>query len=157
MVARGLFGFYYNKKYYVVYNYCDAYPHSLGVSLVEEINKAIADGSFGDWLDKVKNLKVIDPSIPPTEKEIKKLKKFASLGVSNQSFTDWFCLLRNCQGSFKKVLEAGYLDNHVNNNGNPRFQDFAYIINYDMNKLDYYYGSEIIKRYNFNELPNWVN
>lgn len=79
-----------------------------------------------------------------------------NLLVSTQSTNDWYCLLRECQGSIIKVLESGYLYNHVDNYGIPCWQEYAYIINFDTNKLDFYDDS-INTSYSFNNLPNWTD
>lgn len=45
----------------------------------------------------------------PSKAEITKLAKYADLQVRSRSYEDWYCLLRNCQGSLKNVLDSGYV------------------------------------------------
>lgn len=49
MGTRGLFGFYYNGKFYVVYNQYDSYRSILGVNIINEIKKVIENGNFEEW------------------------------------------------------------------------------------------------------------
>ena len=41
MGTRGLSGFYYKGKYYVMYNQLDSYPDGLGSIIITEIREAI--------------------------------------------------------------------------------------------------------------------
>ena len=154
MGTRGLFGFYYKGYYYVVYNHCDSYPSGLGAQIVEEIKQAIKDGSFKDWYSLIEKIRIVNGT-EPTTLDIQNLKKYTNLNVSTQSENDWYCLLRECQGSLKAVLESGYLMNHVNNKGNPIFQEYGYLVNLDTNQFDYYVKDSKKQSYDFNNLPNW--
>lgn len=155
MGTRGLFGFYYKGKYYVVYNHFDSYPEGLGNIIVYQIINAIENGEFDSWLDQMLALKIVDYDMKPTEEDINKLKEFTNLTVSTQSTSDWYCLLHHCQGSLNKVLKSGYILNHTNKDGLPDFENYAYIINFDTNKFDFYIGEELTESYDFNDLPNW--
>ena len=98
MGTRGLFGFYYKGKYYVVYNQFDSYPSGLGVDIVEQIKCAMETGVFLQWPTKLENIKVINPDSPhPTAEDIKNLTIYTDLRVSDQSTLDWYCLVLNCQ------------------------------------------------------------
>lgn len=155
MGTRGLFGFFYKGKYYVVYNHWDSYPKGLGAIIVKELKQAIEEGRLEEWINLLIQIKIVDESIPPTAEEIEKLKIYADLKVSHQSYEDWYCLLRNCQGSLEKVLASGYMVNHVDEDGNPIWEEYAYIVNLDTNKLDFYNDEWESRSYEFNDLPNW--
>ena len=154
MGTRGLFGFYYKGKYYVVYNHYDSYPSGLGVLIVKELKRAIDEGRLEEWKSLLIQIKEVNPSIPPTEEEINRLKCYSDLRVSNRKYTDWYCLLRNCQGSLEDVLKSGYIQNHIHN-GIPDWEEFAYIVNFDTNKLDFHIGSKLDTSYTFDNLPDW--
>jgi len=64
-------------------------------------------------------LKIIKEDDTPTPEDIEKLKCYTNLTVSTQSTSDWYCLLRGCQGSLEKVLRSGYMLNYVDDNGVP--------------------------------------
>lgn len=157
MGIRGIFGFYYKGKYYVVYNHCDSYPSNLGVCIVKEIRDAIENGVFNRWLEMLLTLKVVHYKDKPTSDDIEKCKEFTDLTVSTKSVNEYYCLLRKCQGSINKVFKSGYLLNHADNDLiiDPHDDiEYGYVINYDTNKLDFH-SKEGIKSFDFDNLPNW--
>lgn len=160
MGTRGLFGFFYKGKYYVIYNHWDSYPSGLGADVVKELKNAIKDGGLERWIELLIQIKVVDESIPPTVEDIKKLAAYTNLKVSRQSTADWYCLLRDCQGSINEVLSSGYLLNHVDEKGIPCWEEYAYIVNFDTNKLDFRGYDEdededVCRSYDFTALPDW--
>ncbi len=155
MGTRGLFGFYYKGKYYVIYNHWDSYPSGLGQEIVDQIKNAIASGNFEQWKIALETIIVVDDQIPPTEDDIKALEKYTNLSVSMQNTSDWYCLLRNCQGSLQAVIDAGYLINSVDKDGVPFFEEYAYIVNYNTDCLDFYIGSKKKQSYCFEKLPDF--
>lgn len=138
MGTRGLFGFYYKGRFYVVYNHWDSYPSGLGIKVLNSIIKAIKDGTIQQWKEKVITIKEVDENTPPTAEDIQKLSAYTDLCVSTQSTSDWYCLLRNCQGSIESVLDSGYILNAVDSDGHPEFQEYAYVVNFDTDNLDFY-------------------
>ena len=157
MGTRGLFGFHFCGKYYVVYNQFDSYPSGLGRAVISEIQAAIKSGQFSTWLERFQSLKIVSLDGPkPTPDDIKKLLKYSNLQVSTQSTDDWYCLLRGCQFSLEKILESGYLLNAVDKEGRPHWQEYAYVVNFDTNRLDFYDGDELKGSYTFDALPNWT-
>lgn len=155
MGTRGSFGFYYKGKYYMVYNHLDSY--NLYHDLITEIMIAVANGTFQSWIGKLENIQCVTRSRVPTEEEIKKLGKYADFRVSTQSPKEWYFLLRGCQGSYEKVLDAGFIENYVDKNGDLIREEFTCVLNFDDNTFESYeYGSnkkiesldEVIKNYN---------
>lgn len=144
MPTRGLFGFYYQGKYYLVYNHYDSYPNHLGMKLVKELRTAIQNNKIEEWLSLLKNIKIVTNGIDtPSDNDIKKLQKYTDLSVGNQSTNDWYCLLRNCQESFETVLESGYfLNNQYDRSSltNDIFIEYSYVLNFDDKTLDFYKG-----------------
>ena len=41
-------------------------------------------------------------------------------------------------------MDAGYIDNCVDNKGIPLFEEYAYILNFDKNTLDYYVDVNLV-------------
>ena len=155
MGTRGLFGFHFRGKYYVVYNHWDSYPSGLGYIIVKELQEAIRSGKLEEWIRLLEQLKVVDPQVPPTPEDIQTLRSFTDLGVSTQSTSDWYCLLRGCQGSLEQVLRSRYLLNATDPDGIPCWEEYAYVINLDTKQLEYYVGSELVESFDFENLPNW--
>jgi hypothetical protein len=139
MGTRGLFGFRYNGKYYLCYNHFDSYFSGLGHNLIKEIIKMLDEGKLQEWIDKLKNIIIVDQSIPPTPEEISKLQINANLEVSSQNTNDWYCLLHYTQGSFEKTLDAGYIINNDHNLlTNDIFIEYSYVLNFDDMTFDFY-------------------
>ena len=155
MGTHGLFGFFYKKKYYVVYNHWDSYPGGLGVNIVNELKRAIDKGFLGQWIDLLEKMVLVDEHIPPTQEQIEKLKHYANLSVSRRTYTDWYCLLHGCQGSIDSVLTAGHIINYVDDHGTPQWEEYAYIVNLDTQKLDFFDGDNLVRSYEFDQLPQW--
>ena len=78
--------------------------------------------------EKIKNV----PKSPPKRADIEKYRIFTDL-ATEESPSTWYSLFEYCQGSFINVLEAGYIVNHPDDNGN--------VVMLDLNKwtLRYYY------------------
>lgn len=136
MGTRGLYGFRKNGVDKLTYNHYDSYPNVLGESVLCFISK------FKNELNKIyDNIIMVDETTTPTEEQIKECEKYADLDVSEQSLTDWYCLLRNAQGDLMSLGEGlkYMIDNH-DFILDSLFCEFAYIINLDTNKLEYYLG-----------------
>lgn len=101
------------------------------------------------WEQLKKNLievEEIDEKVPPT-KEVQ--DRYISLryynsNVSNQSPTDWYCLLRNIQGidTFSEIIKGNL--KHISNNADffkdSLFCEWGYLINLDTMKFEVYRG-----------------
>ena len=155
MGTSGLFGFYYKGKYYVSYNHFDSYKSGLGQDIIDQIKKAITEGTFEEWKELLGKIIEVDQRIPPSPEEIEKLKKYANLGVSHQKYEDWYCLLHHCQGSLEKVLRSGYIWNCTLDNGIPDWDYYNYIVNFDTEKLDFWRYDTLKKSYSLDSLPDW--
>lgn len=146
MGTRGLFGFVYQGKYYVVYNHWDSYPVGLGRQLILELVNAIRQNQLDSWKDKLSSIQVIDPKSEPTKQDIEKLSSYTDLGVSNQSVTDWYCLTRSCQGSWISVLESGYLLPHHPVSHNLQieilFEEYTYLLDFDQEQFRWFISSD---------------
>ena len=156
MGTRGLFGFYYKGKYYVAYNHWDSYPSGLGVEIVNQIKTAIRENRLEEWKSLLDNIKIINWEVTPTEEDIYKLAPYTDLSVSTASTSDWYCLTRKTQGNMNSVLNCGYIDNHVDKStGEPGWEEYAYILNFETNMLDFYSGDQLSNSYSLNQLPDF--
>jgi hypothetical protein len=62
MGTRGLFGFRYKNRYYLIYNHYDSYYSYLGVKILKEIKEAIEKGKFIEWIELFKKITIINYS-----------------------------------------------------------------------------------------------
>jgi len=138
----------------MVYNHFDSY--NLYHDLITEIMIAITNGTFQSWICKVENIQCVTRNRVPTEEEIKKLSKYSDLSVSSGSPKEWYCLLRKCQGSYEKILDAGYIENFVNDDGELIHEEYTCVLNFDDNTFESYdHGSnkkiekidDLVKKY----------
>lgn len=151
MPTQGLLGFYLNSKWYVIFNEFDSYPRGLGNNILKDVKKAHENNSFSKWRDQVPNLTFIDRTIPPTPEQIAKYSPYTNLRHKTRSTADWDCVLYKAK-SLKNCLRAGALMNAVDANGLPKWEQYAYIINFDTNKIDYYYmKGELLESREFND------
>jgi len=57
MGTRGIFGFIYKGKRYIVYNHFDSYPSGLGLwLLIEIISLALPSCDFSSWIEKLEKI-----------------------------------------------------------------------------------------------------
>jgi hypothetical protein len=128
-----------NKKDFLSYNHSDSYPACLGVEMAKFVLRIM-----GPFLAKYKKLAeklvLVDDSKAPTPEQIKKLSKYADTGVATGKLTDWYCLLRNCQGDPMATLESGYMRDAAENVADSMDCEWAYIVNFDTGKLEVYKG-----------------
>ena len=138
MGTRGLFGFYYNGKLYLSYNHNDSYMDGLGEKLLNEIRKAIKNGTFNRWPERIKQLKMVQgfrASIKPTQEDINNLRQYTNRNINVQSDIDRYSLLRGCQESLTSILESGY----ILTSDTPRDTEYKYILNFDTNEFEVYF------------------
>jgi hypothetical protein len=146
MGTRGFFGFYYKKKYYLIYNHYDSYFSFLGNKLLEEIKKMLENDLFEEWLTKFLNVRFYYENsekyvtiIEGKKDEIEDINE-DDFYVQEQSFE----LLLNTN---KKVIID---DNHdINEHINNIFIEYMYILNFDDKSFDVYNHESGKKTYFF--------
>jgi hypothetical protein len=144
MGTRGLFGFLYKGIYYIFYNHWDSYPAGLGKNLINEIKKAIVENRLDEWKEKVTLMRIIKEGDLPTSEDIENLKWCTDLSVDNRSTSNWYCLLRGCQGSFEGVLKSGIcLEGYSLENAYSCWADYSYVLDFDTNTFKIYGGYEV--------------
>jgi hypothetical protein len=146
MGTNGLFGFYYKGKYYIMYNHYDSYySGGLGENLFNEVMLMFSNNEIDIWIEKLQKLKIISDEDKPTEEDIEKCSIYTDLSVSHQSTSDWYCLLRKCQGSLKNILDSGYLliDSEYESEESLKEECFGYIYVLDFDNFCFngYFGN----------------
>ena len=152
----GTRGFFYTGKFYLFYNHSDSYPSGLGKTILHQLLIAIKQSLLQQWKQKVLELKTVDSKISPTNQEVSKLVQYTNLDVSTGSSNDWYCLLRKCQGSLIKSLESGFIMNHVDDDGEPIYEEYGYVINFDQDTFDFYVGVVKVESWKLDD-PSLLN
>lgn len=126
------------------YNQFDGYPEGVGQGLIKELKSDIEklglDGAIGTWKQLARTMQLVHGATPPTAQQIEKLKPFTDLGVSRGSTDDWYCLLREAQGSLLKSFEAGYMLDAGDFINDSLMCEWGYILNLDDEVLEIYEG-----------------
>lgn len=138
MGTRGLMGIRSDSKDHFQYVHFDCYPSGLGANLVKEIKTMVKN--LPRWKELANKLKDIEPKSKPTDKEIKRLSKYANTGVSTGDLTEWYVLLRNLQGELKKTLRSGYIEHKPEWIADSLYCEYGYIVNLDENTFEVYVG-----------------
>ena len=160
MGTRGALGFKYKDKYYITYNHFDSYPGGLGADVVDFIQhiKKQNKENYLDILKKnVSKLKLVDGhTSQPTEKERKMYYSYLNTGVGEKTEKDWYCLLHDIQGieTLFAIYEGKlkHMIDSLNFLKDGLFCEYAYIINIDTEKLEFYEGFQHNQQEN-NPLP----
>lgn len=159
MGTRGSLGFIVKDKEYLGYNHFDSYPDGLGrdvLNFITEINKEDGWQQFKENASKVVQLegnRVTDTNIQ------EKYKKYSNLNVSDRTLEDPYCLFREIQNTWMNEIYKGELEHFYFKNNfikDSLFCEYAYIINLDTMKLEFYDGfQKDIQKFNrFGETPN---
>lgn len=144
MGTRGLYGLRKNGVDKLTYNHFDSYPDGLG-KVVTEFCKRVTEKELGKLYDSIV---LVDEDGKPTAKQIEFCKSNGTveLNVGCGSESDWYCLLRRLQGDLLETMRI------VNQRGKvymidnrdfilaSLFCEYAYIINLDTHKLEFWIG-----------------
>ena len=143
MGTRGSYGFRKNGVDKLTYNHYDSYPSGLGSDVV----KFCMNHDVKEMKDIFDNIFLVNESDTPTENQINQCIEngFSDFNVSTGKKTDWYCLLRNCQGNLECLanVEPNSYAYMINNNDfikDSLWCEYAYIINLDDEVLEFYEG-----------------
>ena len=137
MGTRGCYGFRKNGIDKLTYNHYDSYPNGLGSDVVK-FCKETPVKEMNAIFDMIV---LVDESGMPNAEQIAECMKYYDGMVSNKSTDDWYCLLRHAQGdlnAYKNGLKY-MIDNH-DFIKDSLFCEYAYIINLDTKRLEFYVG-----------------
>lgn len=142
MGTRGTYGFRKNGEDKLTYNHFDSYPDWLGRNVIEFCQNHSVE-EINEIFDKI--VMVNEKTDKPTTEQIKECVEngFVDLNVSTQSETDWYCLLRNCQGDLEclaNTKDHAYMIDDGNFIKDSLFCEYGYIINLDEDVIEYYEG-----------------
>jgi hypothetical protein len=136
MGTRGAIGFIQDGVEKVTYNHYDSYPSHLGKEMLE-----FCIGLKMSNLKKAVKQIVLVGDKEPTAEQITECRKFTNRDVSEKSTDDWYCLLRETQGNLKPYLNGlKYMIDNKDFLHDALFCEYAYLINLDTGKLEFYTG-----------------
>ena len=97
MGTRGAIGYHIDGEDKVTYNHFDSYPSGLGVEIMSFIKKT----PIKEIREMAPKIEMINERDEPTEEHKKRCieQGTVNLSVSSRSYDDYYCLLRNAQGS----------------------------------------------------------
>jgi hypothetical protein len=141
--SSGIFGFYYKGKFYVVYNHLDSYPETLGALVARDIKAAGKEG-IAKWKEAFDSGRMVilpgfEDRPKPTPDDVARLAPYTDSSSGN--LDNWYVLTHKCQGSLFKVMKSGYLLNHVDEEGEPEWERYGYIVDLDKGEFHHYVGS----------------
>ena len=157
MGTRSSTGLIIKGEYKASYNQLNGYPGGVGQEMVDVCKSIIDWDKFKKHAEK---LQPITNGTPPTPEQIKMYESITDLGVSGQSTSDWYCLLRKAQGGelFRLIYEGNV--KHILDSSDfikdSLFCEYAYIINLDSMEFEVYKGfqKEPQPGNKFGELPD---
>ncbi|PMD35594.1 hypothetical protein L207DRAFT_570096 [Hyaloscypha variabilis F] len=149
MGTRGLLGLIIKAQRHGFYNHFDSYPSGLGNAIVKFLQ-----GLSNEDCAKMKNLVeeitwVNEDSLPTPELQKKYSEAgFSNLQVSNQTLEDWYCLLHKLQnGKVLLAIQNGqvkHLTDKVDFLKDGLFCEWAYFIDFEIQKLEIWKAGEMI-------------
>lgn len=134
-----------DKKIKGFYNHYDSYPSGLGEEVISMIQKIDKKKQWEQLKINVDKLKVVKEGTKPSKELQERYKKYSNLNVSERSLEDWYCLLRELQGTkYIEEICAGNVE-HMNDGGadfvkDSLFCEYAYLIDLDKMVLELYVG-----------------
>ncbi|MBO7695824.1 MAG: hypothetical protein J6T10_24600 [Methanobrevibacter sp.] len=136
MGTRGLYGFRKNGVDKVTYNHYDSYPEYLGRNILEFIR------NHGEKLNSIfDNIIMVNEDDIPTKEQIEECKEYCDTNVSKQTEEEWYCLLHKTQGDLEPYINGlKYMTDSHEFILDSLFCEYAYIINLDTNKLEFWVG-----------------
>ena len=140
MGTRGLTGVVIDGQEKLAYQQYDSYPEGVGIEVLTYLRVTMEAEALPRLRQQARDLKVVDDSTPPTQDDIEALAKYTNLGVSTQSTSDWYCLLREAQGKLDLILESGYCRDSHEFARDSLFCEWAYVADLDTETLEVYRG-----------------
>lgn len=140
MGTAGIYGIRKNGKDKITYSNFDSYPDSLGTHMIKFSKAGI--NKLNELYDRIL---LVNTDNKPTQKQIDICIKnnWVNLDMSNKSYNDWYCLLRNLQGKPCEYLNADneiYMIDDSDFIKESLFCEYGYIINLDTNMLEFWKG-----------------
>lgn len=130
------YGFQFKKRFYVVLSQ-NGLPSRLGIKLVDEIVKAYKSKKLSQWLQQLRESKVVFDDSVPTKDD---LIRYKSLVLKHHDTSNWMFLddYYIHHQSLEKITTLGVILNSISSQGNPYVAPYGYVLNFDDQQLDVY-------------------
>lgn len=138
MGTRGFMGLVIDETEKIGYMQYDSYPSGVGVRVLEDLRSLTRN--MDELTRLARELAVVNNDTPPLPSEIENLKMHADLRVSEQSYDDWYCLLRETHGQFGMTLGCGYIEDHHTFPTDSLFCEWGYLVDLDKGVFEVYEG-----------------
>ena len=141
MGTRGTYGFRKNGVDKLTYNHWDSYPDGLG----KDVTRFCKNHSVLELYDIFNRIIMVDQHDVPTPEQIQECidKGFTDFSVSSKEKTDWYCLLRKCQGNldcYAETKDDVYMIDNQDFIKDSLWCEYGYIINLDDEVLEFWKG-----------------
>lgn len=140
MGTRGFITFVAEGVEKTTYNHSDSYPAGLGLWVLADLREFASTGDLDGLRDKAIKLRVVPEGSTPSAEDIARFAPQADLSVSDRSLNDWYCLLRNTQGSASAILDAGVLIDDREFPLDSVMAEYGYVIDTDAGCFEAYKG-----------------
>jgi len=136
--TRGIIGFRLKGQDKLTYNHFDSYPDGLGVNILEEIRKV----SLEALKAAAERIILVQNGKEPSKEQIDECKQWADTAISERTLKEWYCLLRNAQGTLRPYIDGNlrYMIDNSDFIKDSLFCEWAYIVNLDTGKLEVWHG-----------------
>ncbi len=159
MSTRGVTGFKIDGKLKITYNHSDSYPEWLGQRMVE-FCKIYFPENIEQAKKRVRKVVMVSNKKKPTRNQIEKYKKYSDLGVSENNYFDWYCLLRRLQGIpiLNEILQGRvyHMYNYETFLRDELDCQWGYIINLDDETLEVWHRGDKLYDYDLHNLPKFM-
>lgn len=136
MGTRGAFGVIIGEQEKIGYNQMDSYPDGWGIHNLTWLRAA----DLEEIQKLAETAKLVSNDRKPTKAEIRTLKEYTDLGVSEQSTADWYCLTRGTHGQIDLMLKCGYILDYSEFPLDSLFCEWGYIVDFDRHVFEVYEG-----------------
>ena len=138
MGTRGLLGLVIDGQEKLTYNHFDSYPSYLGIAVLKDLRSLLAP--IDDLRERARRIMLVNEGDVPTAEQIATLAPYTNLTVSSGSTDDWYCVLRDAQGSIAAYLDAGVMIDNHEFAFDSLFCEWGYVVDLDAVRLDVYRG-----------------
>lgn len=139
MGTRGFIGFVADGREIIGYNHWDSYPEGLGTNVLGWLRIAASEGT-DHIVERVRELRVVEPGSEATPEDVERLREFADEGVSTQSPSEWYVLLRRTQGNPAAMLQAGVIEDASRFPADSLMAEYGYVVDLDAGRFEAYAG-----------------